>query len=102
MHIGKMHFDERQADAQDGVAQRDAAVGKGSGVQDHEFHPLARRALYLADQLVFGIALAGDELMAQLPGQGRAALDYGVQRVGAVESGLPRAQQVQVGAIEQQ
>src|SRR5688572_24651069 len=46
MHIGKVDFDERQADAQDGVAQRDAAVGEGSRVQDHEFHPLARRALH--------------------------------------------------------
>ena len=64
--------------------------------------PCSGRALHLIHQFVLGIALVGDQLVAQFLGQRRAALDDGVQRVGAVESRFPGAQQVQIGAIEQQ
>ena len=102
VHVGKMHFDEGQRNAEDGIAQRDAGVGEGAGVQDQELDALRLRLLHGIDQLMLGIALAGGELVAQVPRQRGAARNDGVQGVRAVESRFAGAQQVQVGPVQKQ
>src|SRR5690606_28537503 len=36
VHVRQVHFDERQSDAEDGIAQGDAGVRECAGVQDQE------------------------------------------------------------------
>ena len=52
------------------------------------------------DELVLGIALKGDQLVAQLVGGDLGALFDGGQRVRSVNFGLALPQQVQVRSVE--
>ena len=62
--------------------------------------PLALRGLHAVDQLVFGVALEGDQLVAELRGGVLGAFFDRCERVRAVDLGFALAQQVQVRAVE--
>src|SRR5215472_5427787 len=50
LRVGKMQLDERQVRPEQRIAQRDARVGKGAGVDDHETNALGRGALNALDE----------------------------------------------------
>jgi hypothetical protein len=89
-----MHLDERNADAEQGVAQRHAGVGEGGGIDDDEGDAFRRGGVDTVDQGVFGVALEAGQLMrSQFHGQRHAApFDIGQGR-GAVDAGLAGTQQ---------
>src|ERR1700689_5419497 len=100
-YIAQVNFDERHAHRQEGVAQRDAGVGEGTWIDDHETDRLAFRCLYFADQLVLGIALPGNQFMAlgnTLPLELRLNV---LQSGRAIDCRLASAEQIQIRAIEQ-
>src|SRR5688572_12584854 len=102
MHVAQMHFDERNLHAQQRVAQRHAGVRERRRIEDDAGHVRSRRLVNASDQLRFGVALEIREVMTgfgrQLPG---ARHDL-FQRDGPVRPRLARAEQVQVGTVEQQ
>ena len=49
VHIADVHLDERNADAEQGVAQRDAGMGEGARVQQDEVG-LTRTGVHAFDQ----------------------------------------------------
>ncbi len=82
--------------------KRNAGVGEGARIHDGEIDRARRERLDPVDQFMFGIALEALECRAapaQLPIQ--ALLDGGERDV-AVPAGLPAAEQVQVGPIDEQ
>src|SRR5258708_15446638 len=98
-YITQVNFDERHTHGQEGVAQRDAGVGEGARIDDHEADRFALSRLYFADQLVLGIALPGDQFMA-LGGTQVLELRLNVLQSGrAINGGLASAEQVQIRAI---
>ena len=64
--IREMHFDEGQFHAQQGIAQRHAGMREAARIDDGEADAVAARRLHTGDELVFGIALEGDHLVAEL------------------------------------
>ena len=73
---------------------------KPPGLMMAKLMPLAFARLHAVDQLVFGIALEGDQLVAELRrGVLGAFFDRG-QGVRAVDLGFALAQQVQIRAVE--
>src|ERR1700743_132775 len=62
-YVAQVDLDEWHPNRQERVAQRDAGVGEGAGVDDDERRAVGLRGMYAADQVVFGIALGGDEFM---------------------------------------
>jgi hypothetical protein len=57
MHVGQVHLDERQADAEQGIAQGCRGVGEGAGVDDDEAGAVGARGVDAVDQHVLGIGL---------------------------------------------
>ena len=101
VHVAEVNLDERDGHGQQRVPQRHAGVGQGAGVQQDEVH-LAGGLLDPVDQGGLGIGLEGLQLVpGGGGGGGRGLLDVGQGR-GAVQMGFPPAEQVQVGAVEQQ
>ena len=83
-----MHFDKRDIDREQRIAQRDAGVRERTGIDDDERHAIGFRFLHPVDQFVFGIALAAGNVVAQVGGDRRATrLDIGKRRC-AVNIGL--------------
>lgn len=100
-HVGQMHLDERNADAEQGVAQRHAGVGEGGGIDDDEGDAFQTGGMDAIDQGVFGVALkAGQVVRPQFHGQRRAAPFDGGQGVGAVDSRFAGTEQVQIRSVE--
>ena len=75
---------------------------EGAGVEDHEGDSRGPCGLDLVHELMLGIALDGAQLVTQVRRKPRAALDDDIQRIGSVETGFPRPEQVQVGTVEEE
>src|SRR6185503_20446439 len=97
--VREMQLDERQFHAEQRVAQRHAGVREAARVDDGEADAVGLGRLHPIDQFVFGIALEGDQLMAEPGGGVPGAFFYGGQRVGPVNFGLALPQQVQVRPV---
>ena len=82
------------------VAQCDAGMREAAGIQDGEADAVGLGRLHAIDELVFGVALEGDQLVPELVGRDLGALLDGGERVGAINVGFALAQQVQVRSIE--
>ncbi len=61
-NIAQVYLDERYGDAEQGIAQRDARMGKCARIEEYQFHGVLLRAMDLRDQFVFGIALQAQQL----------------------------------------
>ena len=104
MHIADMQLDQGHARAFDGVVQRHAGVRVGPGVEHHASQASCRvhapGLVQGIDQLAFVVALA--EIKRKAIGRAGALtqrLHVG-QGLAAIDLRLARAQQVQVGAVQ--
>ena len=102
VNVRQVNLDERQPDAGQRVAQRNARVREGAGVDQDRRRAVAARGVHALDQRVLRVALVRRQpdaersrLLAQ-PG------DDVVERARAVMARLPTAQQVQVRPVDQQ
>src|ERR1700674_5097976 len=100
VRVGQVHFDERHTGAEDGVTQRDAGVRERARIDDHERHAFGAGPMDAIDQLVFGVTLECDQLVPELAGDRRRALLDRLERVGAVHGRFPRAEQIEVRAVQ--
>ena len=97
-----MHLDEGDGDAEQGIAQRDAGVGIGAGIDNDEGHPLATCGMQAIDQGTFAVALVTGELVAAAAGKlGALALEGGQGRA-AVDPRLAQTQEIQIRTIDDQ
>ena len=95
-------FDEWQPDREQRIAQRNARMRESAGIEDQKSDAVRRCRMDAADELVLGIALERDQLVARLTGQlGGAPLDR-LEGVGAVDARLAAAEQVQIRAVQKQ
>ena len=92
-----MHLDDGDADGADAVGQGDGSVGIGSRVHHHGVK-LSIGLLQLVDEAAFMIGLVVNELM--LRELRFEMLEMGLKRGAAVNLGLSLAEQVEVGAVE--
>ena len=100
--VGQVHLDEGDGHRSQGVAHGDAGMRVGSGVDDDERGPVGTGGLDAVDQRAFVVALEMVEGSPMPAGQvGQPGIDVG-QRGVAVDLGLTGAQQVQVGAMNDQ
>ena len=101
-HVAQVNFDERQRDREKGIAQGDAGVRIARGIDDGDRDAVVFGRLNLADQLMLGIALEGDQGMTAGAGE---CLELGldiVQTGRTVNLRFAGAEEIQVRAIEQQ
>ena len=102
LDVGQVHFNERDMARGQGVAQGDAGVGVGRGVEDDEGDLVFYRLLHPVHQFVLGIALEEADAMAGGLGLAAETRIDGLQGVVAVVLRLAVAEQVQVGSVDDQ
>ena len=105
VHVADVHLDHRHARALDGVVQRHAGVGVGAGVEDHAQQRAGAVGALRPRGSSRSARLRGCSGGSRPPRPRRLAggLAQGLhvgQRGAAVDGGLARAQQVEVGAVE--
>ena len=102
LQVRQVDLDERDLHCEQRVAQSDAGMREGAGIDYDVGNALACRGMDALDELVLGVALERDQLMSGRAGDlGGALLDRG-QGVRALKTGLPATEQVQIVAVEQQ
>ncbi len=90
------------ADRRQRVAQGDAGVGVGRRVDDDEVDVIARGLVDAVDQRAFVVVLKGFDLRTgRFAAADQRAVDV-VERGEAVMPGFAAAQQIQVGAVQNQ
>src|SRR5882672_7268971 len=100
MHVRQMHFDERDADSEQRIAQGDARVRERTRIEYDVADALALRSMDAIDQHMLRVALQAIERMAsRLCQLGEARVDVG-KRVAAVDLGLARAEQIEIRAVQ--
>jgi hypothetical protein len=97
-----MGFDKGNSGRQEGIANRDAGMGVSRRVDNDKVDLVVRRLLDAAYDFAFVIRLKCLQADAVLLGHLVQVLVDGGQRVGTVHFGLARAQQVQIGAMDDQ
>jgi len=101
MDVGQMDFDGGNGHGGNGIAQGDAGMGVGGGIQNDDIEVTFGR-LDPGDQFTFEIRLAKIHGHVQLGGAGTdRSLDAG-QGVAAVNRGFALAEQIQVWPVEKQ
>jgi hypothetical protein len=101
-YVADMNLDEWDAYRRQRISQGDAGMGIGRRIDHNEGNPGGTRSLHLVDQLTFVIALkafqgcAGAFCHLDQPG-----IDFGQGRV-AIDPRFAAAQQIQVGAVQNQ
>ena len=99
MHIRQVQLDGRHLGGADGVHQRQRGVGVGAGIEDDAVLGTAG-GVDRIDQRAFVVALREIKRHAERFGMGAAhRLDVG-DGGAAIDLGLAQAEQVEVGAIE--
>ena len=84
------------------VAQRDARVREGAGIDNQKADSVRRCPLDALDELMLRIALERDQLVPCFPGYLDGAFLDGLQRLRSVDAGFTTAEQVQIRAVQQQ
>ena len=95
-----MNFDERHRSGQQRIAQRNAGVGEGAGIEQDAGRAVVARGVDALDQLVLGVALEMVEGVTRVGGHLLEPGDDVRQRLVAVAFRFARAEQVQVGSIQ--
>src|SRR5690606_13703620 len=98
VHVREMHFDHRHADGRDGVAQGEGRVAVGRRVEHDARRPVRARLVERVDQVALVVVLAEGEGHLR---ERRAQPALQVAEANeAVDVRLARAEQVEVGAVE--
>lgn len=100
VRVGQVHFDEGDRHRRQCVADRDAGMGEGGGIDQDEVGAVGTGGLDAFDQRVLGVGL---EAFQRVPGFGGACPEVGIDGVQAgmpIDLRLARAEQVEVGAVE--
>src|SRR5712692_1564077 len=96
--VGDVDLQRRHRQRAQAIVEGVRVVGQRRRVDNDAGRP-RRLLLEAVDQLALGVALEEDDLAAELPGPGADLLLQVGQGSPAVDLRLPRAQQVQVGAV---
>src|SRR6516164_2342289 len=96
VRVRQMHLDERQPRGQNRVAQRNARVSEGRGVDDEEGHPLRASLVDALNELVLRVALEADQIVPRLACHGRCAFLDGLQALRSIYGRLPAPEQIEV------
>jgi hypothetical protein len=97
-----MYFNEWKSDGGKGVADRNTGVCERSGVHYKKECSVELGALDPVDQSALMIALEKDHFCGAIARNFRQLrLDVG-ESFGAVDCGLPRSEEVQVGSVQDQ
>ncbi len=100
--VAQMNFDERDLNRQQGVAQGNTRVRKGTRIQNNKFDLIGSGSLDAVDQFVLCIALKAVELVPELSCELNAALLNVGERGRTVNLGLAGTQEVQIRTIDKQ
>ena len=102
MNVGQVDLDERNRHARKCIAQRDAGVGKCSGINHDRGDAVDLGFVNRVDQLMLGVALQAFELMIYRLGDCAQPVIDVVERVVTVNFRFPTAQQIQIRAMQDQ
>jgi len=98
--VREVDFDEGQGHGRQCIADGDAGVGVGGRVDDDELRAVAARGLDAVDQSAFVVALEAAQRGAGGVGDlAEFGIDLG-EGLRAVDLGLAGAEQVEVGAMQ--
>lgn len=100
MHIGQMHFDKRNIDGSQGIAQCNAGMRIRRSVDNDEISLVLASSLHPIDEFTFVIALKSGQYGAVFCGQLRQMLIDICQGLPTVDIRLTCAEQIQVGAVQ--
>jgi len=98
--VRQVHFNDRDRDCGNRVAQGDGRVGVAAGIEDDRPGAARRGLVQPVDQMAFMVGLAEVEGYAQLPGPIAHHPSDIVERVAPINLGFAGAEQVEVGAVE--
>src|SRR3954470_11199523 len=93
-YIRQVHFDERNLDGCECIAQRYAGVGKRRRIDQNEARTVRARLLHASDQLALEVTL---EARQQHPGPARDVVEPAIDRlqsVRTIDPGFTGAQQI--------
>ena len=100
--IGKMHFDKRNGDRSQRIADRHAGMGIRSGIDHDEVDMIATGLMDAFDQRPFVVVLKGfDERTGGISATHQRAIDI-VERGESVMLGFAGTQKIQIGAVHNQ
>src|SRR5690554_3143571 len=100
--IGQMHFDERNLDARQRVSYRYAGMGIRSSIDDDVLRTVSPGFLNAIDKIALVIALVNHQRGTMLGRQiFKSFIDIG-QAKSTVDLGLACAEQVEIGAVQNQ
>ena len=99
IYVGDMHFDTWNIDPSQGIAQRDAGMGKRRRIDNDELRAIGTRLMNRLDHLLFTVALQTGKARTRTLRLGLQAMIYLVQRFRTVNLGLAGTQQVEVGSV---
>src|SRR6185503_11947126 len=97
--VGDVHFDERHLYADERVPQREAGVRVRAGVHERSLHPATHR-LNRVDERALAVVLRKLDVDAQLLRYLAQALLHVRERGASIELRLPRAQQIEIGPVQ--
>ena len=98
--VRQMHFDNWHNDRLNRIVQCDGRVGIGPGVQQHRPSSHAMRLVQPIDQMAFMVGLAEINIEAQCLRLIVQPPGNIVERVGPVNLWLTRAEQIEIGSVE--
>ena len=100
MHVGDVHFDEGNSNAEKRISERDAGVGQSTGVDKYGCDSLTLGEMNTLNDAVFSVALEEVKLMTRRLSQSREADIDIFERVRSVDFRLTRAQQIEIGSVK--
>src|SRR5262245_60083635 len=98
--VADVDLDDGHIDRGDGVANGDRGVGIGAGVDDNPASLLGAGGLDRIDDLALVVRLQEFDLEGMAAGSLTAKLLHVLERGAAIGVGLARAEEVEVGAVE--
>ena len=97
-----MHFYKWDAHSQQCVTYCDTGVSKCSRIDQNKIDRFIPGPMNTFDQLMLGIALQAEQMMASALGMLAQCLHYVLKRGDAIDPWLSGAEKIQIGAIEYQ
>lgn len=100
--IAQVNFNKRNIDGEEGIPRRDTGVGECTRIDKDEVDTVSAGLLYTVDHFMFRITLETLQFMSEFGGDcGQRGFDVGKAGL-AVDAGFARAQQIQVGTVDEE